>query len=265
MIKKLKKGFTLVELIVVIAIIAILSTVAVIGFTRTVDKANVSNDTQLVRNLNERMQLYEAENGYKKPTTAHEAFVLTEDFGFIIEKLTPSSSGNDIVWDSTTNRFALIDATDHTKVVYSDPTKDLSENSIDLWKVFKEVPSEETQKYSIYLAGENFTSPIRTRVGLDVGKNLGITEINYINTSGPEQEVVIRTNSVDTALTVNGPSDDIKHYGIVGDLTVTAVRSDHCYHEWGFVGNLVSFGTGKFVVESTALFHQTKADVASFV
>ena len=55
MIKKLKKGFTLVELIVVIAIIAILSTVAVIGFTRVVDKANVSNDTQLVRNLNERM------------------------------------------------------------------------------------------------------------------------------------------------------------------------------------------------------------------
>ena len=34
MIKKLKKGFTLVELIVVIAIIAILSTVAVIGYTR---------------------------------------------------------------------------------------------------------------------------------------------------------------------------------------------------------------------------------------
>jgi hypothetical protein len=76
-------------------------------------------------------------------------------------------------------------------------------------------------------------------------------------------EVVIRTNSVDTALTVNGPSDDIKHYGIVGDLTVTAVSSDHCYHEWGFVANLVSFGTGKFVVESTALFHQTKAEVAS--
>lgn len=50
MTKTLKKGFTLVELIVVIAIIAILSTVAIIGFTRTVDKAKVSNDTQLVRN-----------------------------------------------------------------------------------------------------------------------------------------------------------------------------------------------------------------------
>jgi len=262
MIKKLKKGFTLVELIVVIAIIAILSTVAIIGFTRVVDKANVSNDTQLVRNLNERMQLEEAATGYKKPETAHEAFILTEDFGFIIEKLTPTSSGNDIVWDSTTNRFALIDAEDHTKVVYSDPTKDLSENPINLWKVFKEVPSE-TPKYSIYLAGENFTSSITTSVGLDVGKNLGITEINYINPSDDAKNVVIRTNSTATSLTIKGPLDDVKHYGVVGDLTVTEVSSDHCYHEWGFVANLVSFGTGKFVVESTALFHQTKAEVAS--
>jgi hypothetical protein len=206
------------------------------------------------------MQLYEAENGYKKPTTAHEAFVLTEDFGFIIEKLTPSSSGNDIVWDSTTNRFALIDAEDHT-VVYSDPQVTLSTNPINLWKMYKTLPSE--SEYSIYLAGTTITGDISVGVGVDVGRNANVGNINYTNTSGPKQEVVIRTNSVDTALTVNGPSDDIKHYGIVGDLTVTAVRSDHCYHENGFVVNLVSFGTGKFVVESTALFHQTKADVAN--
>jgi prepilin-type N-terminal cleavage/methylation domain-containing protein len=259
MIKKLKKGFTLVELIVVIAIIAILSTVAVIGYMRVVEKANVSNDTQLVRNLNERMQLYEAENGYKKPTTAHEAFVLTEDFGFIIEKLTPTSSGNDIVWDMTTNRFALISSEDQ-KVIYSDSTKKLSTNQVDLWKMYKTLPSE--SEYSIYLAGTTITGDISVGVGVDVGRNANVN-INYKNESDPGQNVVIRTNSVDTALTVNGPSDDIKHYGIVGDLTVTAVSSDHCYHEWGFVANLVSFGTGKFVVESTALFHQTKAEVAS--
>ena len=244
MLKKLKKGFTLVELIVVIAIIAILSTVAVIGYTRVVDKANVSNDTQLVRNLNERMQLEEAATGYSTPETAHDAFVLTEDFGFIIEKLTPSSSGNDIVWDSTTNRFALIDAEDHT-VVYSDPTKDLSGDTINLWKVFKEVPSE-TPKYSIYLAGENFTSPIKTSVGLDVGKNLGITEINYTNESDNDKNVVIRTNG--GTLTINAPTDTVKHYGYAEILDIQAIAGAS-YHENGTSG-FARIAQGHFVVES---------------
>ena len=40
--KKTKKGFTLVELLVVIAIIAILSTVAIVGYTSFVNTANKS-------------------------------------------------------------------------------------------------------------------------------------------------------------------------------------------------------------------------------
>jgi prepilin-type N-terminal cleavage/methylation domain-containing protein len=263
MIKKLKKGFTLVELIVVIAIIAILSTVAIIGFTRVVDKANVSNDTQLVRNLNERMQLYEAENGYKKPTTAHEAFVLTEDFGFIIEKLTPTSSGNDIVWDMTTNRFALIDATDVEKVIYSDPQVTLSTNPVDLWKVYKKVPKLADQKYSIYLAGTNLAGIVDAKVGLDVGENLGITEINYTNTSGPngptKQDVVIRTNSFDTVVTVTAfesgtfgsndyKCDSIRHFGDAKEVNIIKA-GQASYHEFGNVG-FTQVASGKFVAEA---------------
>lgn len=40
--KNTKKGFTLVELLVVIAILAILASVAVVGYTAFVDKANKS-------------------------------------------------------------------------------------------------------------------------------------------------------------------------------------------------------------------------------
>ena len=167
MIKKLKKGFTLVELIVVIAIIAILSTVAVIGFTRVVDKANVSNDTQLVRNLNERMATYEAE-GKAKPQTAHDAFVLTEGFwALLIEKLTPTSSGNDIVWDMDSNRFALIDAEDPSNIIYGDPDVKIKTDELHkLWKVYKTVPS--TSEYSVYLAGTQVSENVDAG-GVDVG------------------------------------------------------------------------------------------------
>ena len=45
--KNTKKGFTLVELLVVIAILAILASVAVVGYTAFLDKANESNrDTE---------------------------------------------------------------------------------------------------------------------------------------------------------------------------------------------------------------------------
>ncbi|MBN3489905.1 prepilin-type N-terminal cleavage/methylation domain-containing protein [Acholeplasma equirhinis] len=46
MTKALKKGFTLVELIVVIAIIAILSTVSIVGYNVFVDNANRSKAEQ---------------------------------------------------------------------------------------------------------------------------------------------------------------------------------------------------------------------------
>ena len=242
MIKKLKKGFTLVELIVVIAIIAILSTVAVVGYTRVVDKANVSNDTQLVRNLNERMSLYEAETGYSTPETAHEAFVLTEDFGFIIEKLTPTSSGNDIVWDMDSNRFALIDAEDHT-VVYSDPQVTLSTNPINLWKMYKTLPSE--SEYSIYLAGTTITGDISVGVGVDVGRNSNVN-INYENTSGTGQNVVIRTNG--GTLKIDAQNDSVHHYGEVAFLDIEAINTSS-YHEFGYAP-YAQIKTGRIVNEA---------------
>lgn len=142
------------------------------------------------------MQLEEAATGYKKPETAHEAFLLTEDFGYMIEKLTPTSSGNDIVWDIKSNRFALIDSTDVTKVIYSDPTIKLSDGPVHLWKIFKEKPTG-TIKYSVYLAGTGMKGSIEDlRVGLDVGLNVGITSVEYDRSFATEgQTVVFRTNS----------------------------------------------------------------------
>ena len=43
-----KKGFTIVELVVVIAVVAILAAVLIPTFVSVVNKANVSNDTALV-------------------------------------------------------------------------------------------------------------------------------------------------------------------------------------------------------------------------
>lgn len=50
--KKQKKGFTILELVIVIAVIAILSAVLIPTFAGLIKKANVTADQTLVRNLN---------------------------------------------------------------------------------------------------------------------------------------------------------------------------------------------------------------------
>ena len=56
--KKLKKGFTIVELVIVIAVIAILASVLIPVFSNVVEKANLSVDQQAVRQMNTAIATY---------------------------------------------------------------------------------------------------------------------------------------------------------------------------------------------------------------
>ena len=47
-----KQGFTIVELVIVIAVIAILAAVLIPTFSNLIKKANISNDTAIAKNLN---------------------------------------------------------------------------------------------------------------------------------------------------------------------------------------------------------------------
>lgn len=57
-----KKGFTLVELLVVIAILAILATVSVVGYTSFIERANVSNDQNIAAQLNNFLDAVKADS-----------------------------------------------------------------------------------------------------------------------------------------------------------------------------------------------------------
>ena len=85
-----KKGFTLVELLVVIAILAILATVSVVGYTSFIDSANRSVDEQTVTQLNHFLTAYMANH-----KSTHYGQPITEENGreIVLEVLELSGLG----------------------------------------------------------------------------------------------------------------------------------------------------------------------------
>ncbi len=78
---EIRKGFTLVELIVVIAIIAILSSVSIVGFTRYIENARLSNDNQAARQMTQLIQ-YDLVGSPDVSLDAHDVrTIITENSG----------------------------------------------------------------------------------------------------------------------------------------------------------------------------------------
>ena len=103
--KKNRKGFTIVELVIVIALIAILAAVLIPTFSNVINNAHESNDTIMVKNLNTILNAEEVKGN--RADTMQEALDQAEEGGYKVEKLTPSSTG-DILWDQKSNRFLLV-------------------------------------------------------------------------------------------------------------------------------------------------------------
>ncbi len=238
MLKLNKKGFTIVELVIVIAVVAILAAVLIPTFVNLMQTANESADIQLVTNLNKLMAMQEALDG-KKNATMQDALDDAFANGYDISKISPTSKGNDIVWDQTADRFALVNPTEN-KLIFQDeatPIKDLDSDEIyTLWKIYdEETGIPETQTYSIYWADTNapdFKGKALT-VGFDAGECSSISALNYSrNSEALAQKVIIRTGSFNTSLTVNAPNDTVSHYGNASKVVITAVANES-YDEFG--------------------------------
>ncbi len=102
-----KKGFTIVELVIVIAVIAILSAVLIPTFSGIVKKARISADTQVARNLNTSLAADEALNG--KPENFNEVLNILKNDGYIISNINPTMEGWYYVWESESNQILLVD------------------------------------------------------------------------------------------------------------------------------------------------------------
>lgn len=230
---KNRKGFTIVELVIVIAIIAILAAVLIPTFASLIAKANVSADTQLIRNLNTALTTEKA--GGENNKTMNDALKMAKNAGYDIDRIV-SKSGNNIGWDSKNDRFVLIDAGNDTYIYPTDAGANAQkvQNAVDYFVIYKEIPSN--PKYSIYLSKDATLADgtVTVSVGFDAGENESVKTVKYENAT--KQSVIIRTKGGNVE--INAPQDTVKHYGKADSVKITAVASAS-YHEFGeVVGNL---------------------------
>ncbi len=85
-----RKAFTIVEIVIVIAVIAILAAVMIPTFSGIIKRANISADVQLSASMNTQLSIYKAE-GNKIETEADLINALKSDFDFIAN-LNPKSA-----------------------------------------------------------------------------------------------------------------------------------------------------------------------------
>ena len=109
MIKKLKKAFTITELVIVIAVIAILAAVLIPTFTTLIDRANRSSDESAVYNMNLILSSDEAMNG--KPENVSQAMDILSEAGMDAREYKALAKNRAFFYNLQENRVMYIDTT----------------------------------------------------------------------------------------------------------------------------------------------------------
>lgn len=252
--RKRKRGFTIVELVITIAVIGVLSAILIPTFINLNARANEVSDDSLVANLNKALIGRESEVDDEPNSTMQDAVDDLEQWGFNLSQLVTKSHQN-LLWNSKNNRFILSDklADDQNKTGAKD---------VDYWQIFQSMPG--TQKHSIYAGkwtGEEQTID-ELHVGFDAGDNT-FTSISYVN-DGDGQDVVIRTNG--GTLTIGSSTavaeGKITHYGSLEEAIV--YTTNNSFHTHGKISSM-DLKAGKAVAEDKGYVALVKASEGTVV
>lgn len=239
-----KRGFTIVELIIVIAVIAILAAVLIPTFSSLINKSLVAADESLVRNLNEALAM-DVTNPHNTMTDALKA---TKENGFDVSKINARASTDgqkhEILWDSRNDCFVYEKGGEINYIPKSNTKGDAT--PVELWHIAND--GTLSNKYSNYLAAGTYAATLDITTGLDVGEHTEITEVNYSNTN--KQKAVIRMNG--GKLSVNAPSDDVYFYGYAQEANITEVAGSS-FHVVDGIISYAEIAKGHFVVENDSI------------
>ena len=146
--KNNKKGFTIVELVIVIAVIAILAAVLIPTFSSVIKQANLSNDKSFVRNANTTLATEKALSD--DFAYAGDAILALNKNGFT-GKYNAYSSGHHYAYHAESNKMYLVD--DTNAVVYPDANVAVA----DLWFLWSNKAVDKVSGATKYISLVNIT------------------------------------------------------------------------------------------------------------
>ena len=221
MINSKKKGFTIVELVIVIAVVAILAAVLIPTFSSLVRKANISSDTVVAKNLNTAAISADAKN-------FDEAIEAVRDAGYLVVNLNAKAKDCYFVWDEENDQFLLVDFSENLKVIYSN-----SEPSVDKENWF--VAVSDAQKISEVLSEGCSVKKLVTKISdlnaaIEAGEDFYMDESVVLNdanllniTSGKTFSINVGNSSIatngvlnNTPIFVNGAAELTINGGAIG-------------------------------------------------
>ncbi len=139
-----KKGFTLVELVIVIAVIAILATVLIPTFSSIIRKANTSADIQAARNMNTHLAVANVTDGVN---SILDVYGLFEDSGYSVERYKPLTEGTQYFYDKQYNQILYVDEATG-KVLFPDEHKDETQGTHDWYSLSMDIAATKPASYT---------------------------------------------------------------------------------------------------------------------
>ena len=249
--KPTKKGFTIVELVIVVGVIGILSGILIPTFIGLTSKAQDASDQSFCKNANTALAMTGKHTSMRQAIKDVREAAGLDIIGY------KASNGHHLIYDPAADRFAIVD--DNGQKVYAEG--DLKVTRPGEMLEVADSFNASNQKFGIYASPEwdleqtvVGTESAPLTVSFDAGDVDNITSIYFkrANTDPAYSHGLIATgDNLECEVTIDAPADAIHHDGGADNIHIKAV-ADESYHEHGYAFKPIIIDAGHFVIEAGA-------------
>lgn len=256
-----KRGFTIVELIIVIAVIAILAAVLIPTFSNLISRANESVDIQAARNMNTFLATAKYTDGVNSILDVYDVF---EDSGFKVENYSPLYKGRHYYYDIGYNQILYVD--DGGTVLYPEEhkgeqkgTRNWCSLSMETIKITEPKDNGSSYKQENNQITATVKSPEEYAYVIDQYNRSGSSSLNLDLTLKNDLDFMGANCAIKEAkgtVTIKGEGSNpvtIKNITSNVQLETDTVRNDQNIKADYYSGGLISKFTGTVLIENVVI------------